>query len=269
MKYELYIDAFFLLNFFMDTLLLFLIRKILKCTATPLRLFLGGAFGAGMACVVTVMPFLPVWIKLLAGYGFIKICMIRISFPGMHRAVVFRAAVYLYGFAFLFGGVLEFLTVQIPFFRIYGIGIMGICMTGMSAAAVIHFLYGRWQEGRNRNLVPVKIVWQDRELLLQALIDTGNSLYEPVSGKPVSIVEREAVRSVFAGGKPEIFRAIPFHSIGRAHGILEGYQITELIILGENEKIKIEKPFVGLFDGKLSARAAYRMILHPALMKHV
>ena len=93
MKYELYIDVFFLLNFFMDTLLLFLIRKILKCTATHARLLIGGAFGAGMTCMITVMPMIPVWMKLFAGYGVISICMIKISFPGMHFKSVCRAAV--------------------------------------------------------------------------------------------------------------------------------------------------------------------------------
>lgn len=66
-----------------------------------------------------------------------------------------------------------------------------------------------------------------------------------------------------------MFRAIPFHSIGKAHGILEGYELTELIIFEENEQIKIERPVVGLFDGKLSAKAAYQMILHPALIKRL
>jgi len=43
--------------------------------------------------------------------------------------------------------------------------------------------------------------------------------------------------------------------------------IEELIekIIEINEKIKIERPMVGLFDGNLSAGAAYQMILHPTL----
>lgn len=167
MKYELYIDAFFMLNFFMDTLLLFLIRKILKCTATRLRVFLGGAFGAGMACVVTVIPLVPVWMKLLAGYGFISICMIKISFPGIHFRMILQAAIYLYGFAFLLGGILEFVTVQVPFFRVYGIGMMGICMTGSFTCAVIHYLHMRLQQRKSSSLVSVRIIWQGRELSLQ------------------------------------------------------------------------------------------------------
>ena len=48
---------------------------------------------------------------------------------------------------------------------------------------------------------------------------------------------------------------------------LEPGRLAELIIFGKNEMIKIERPMVGLFDGKLSAGAAYQMILHPTLTK--
>lgn len=267
MKYELYIDAFFLLNFFMNTLLLFLIRKVLKCTATHLRLLLGGAFGAGMACVITVIPAVPAWVKLFTGYGIVSICMIRLSFPNMDFRAICRAAIYLYGLAFLFGGILTLLSVQIPCFRKYGPGFSGVCTTGIVTYAAVSYGCKKWQERKECCLLSVRLIWQEKEMTLQAFRDTGNSLYEPVSGKPVSIVEKRVLEEFFAGDRPGIFRAIPFHSIGKAHGILEGYEISELIIFGENEKIKIEKPVVGSFDGRLSAKAAYQMILHPALTR--
>ncbi len=265
MRYKLYIDAFFLLNFFMDTLLLFLIRKILNCTATPLRIVLGGAFGAGMACLVTVLPGVPSWLKLLAGYGCISISMIKISFPGLHMRMVLRAAISLYGLAFFLGGVLEALSMQVPFFRKYGMGLMAVCMTGAASYGVFAFFYDRWRRSRQCCVLPVKVVWKDRAVTMQALVDTGNSLYEPISHKPVSIVEKKAMETVFGQERPGLFRAVPFHSIGKAHGILDGYELSELIIFGDSEIIKIERPMVGLFDGTLSAGAAYQMILHPAL----
>ncbi len=265
MKYKLYIDVFFLLNFFMDTLLLFLIRKVLNCTATHVRVLSGGVFGAVMACVVTVIPSVPVWIRLLAGYGLVSICMIRISFSGMNFRMVLRAAIYLYGFAFLFGGILLILSVQIPIFRKSGMGLPAVCITGMITYVLVAGFHQRRQRRKRGCILPVKIVWDGREAVVQALVDTGNSLYEPISHKPVSIIEKQAMEAVFAGGCPACFRAIPFHSLGKAHGILNGYELTELIIFGENEKIKIERPMVGLFDGNLSAGAAYQMILHPTL----
>ncbi|MBO5094798.1 MAG: sigma-E processing peptidase SpoIIGA [Lachnospiraceae bacterium] len=267
MKYELYIDAFFLLNFVIDTLLLFLVGKVLGCTATHLRLLFGGAFGAGMACVLTVVPFLPIWGKLFAGYGIISICMLRITFSGLRLQALFRAGIVLYGFAFLLGGLLQMLSLQISFFRRHGMTLAAVCAVSICAAGAVASLYEKWKRSREDHFVPVRLVWQGRELTVRALVDTGNSLREPISGKPVSIVEKRIAEQLFGGVYPTVFRAVPFRSIGKGHGILEGYEITELTVTGENEKIKIKKPVVGLFDGRLSTDAAYQMILHPELLQ--
>ena len=159
------------------------------------------------------------------------------------------------------------LSEQIHFVRAHGMGVLGVCSAGVFTYGLFVDFYTKWKNHSGDAVLPVKVVWQDRELLLKALVDTGNSLYEPLGGKPVSIVEKNVMERMFCGGRPQCFRAIPFHSIGKAHGILDGYELTELIIFGKNEMIKIEKPMVGLFDGKLSTGAAYQMILHPTLTK--
>ena len=268
MKYEFYMDVFFLLNFFVDTLLLFLLKRVLKCTATHLRLLVGGMSGAAMACLLTVLPGIPGWIKLFAGYGIVSIGMIKISFRQMNLPQACRATVYLYGLSFFFGGILEFLAVRIPFFRTYGVGILGISVTAILVYGSVSFFFERQCRKREKYLVPVTLVWKERKKTVQALLDTGNSLYEPIGGKPVSVLERSEAETLLGNDKPEIFRVIPFHSIGKSRGIMEGYELTELIVTGENETIRIEKPMVGLFDGKLSTGSGYQMILHPAITKN-
>lgn len=42
MYYELYIDVLFLVNFMMDYILLLLVRRMLKCTATHGNIWYGG-----------------------------------------------------------------------------------------------------------------------------------------------------------------------------------------------------------------------------------
>lgn len=267
MKYGLYIDAFFLLNFFMDVLLLSLIKLVLQCTATHFRLIMGAVFGAGAASILTVMPLLPVWFKLFAGYGIISIGMLKISFWQMRFLQACTAAVYLYGFAFLLGGVLHFFTAQFSFFRTHGTDMLLLFAIAAFTYGVFSLVYERKKKKQKDCLLSATLVWKDREIKLLALMDTGNSLYEPISGRAVSVLEKSAAASLFETEKPGIFRAIPFHTIGRTHGILEGYELTALVIKGEYEDIRIEKPMVGLLDGKVSADGAYQMILHPTLTK--
>ena len=59
MAYDLYIDVLFLMNFLMDTLLLWTLRKILKYRGSPLRLFSGGLVGALWACAAALYPGMP------------------------------------------------------------------------------------------------------------------------------------------------------------------------------------------------------------------
>ena len=64
-------------------------------------------------------------------------------------------------------------------------------------------------------------------ITVTALVDSGNSLTEPISGKPVCVVEEKIVRGLW-GKSMKGFRAIPFHSVGQNHGILEGYLLPGL-----------------------------------------
>lgn len=47
MHYELYIDLLFLENFMMDSLLLLVLNRVLKCKSNWQRIFLGGGLEAG------------------------------------------------------------------------------------------------------------------------------------------------------------------------------------------------------------------------------
>lgn len=267
MEYEFYADTFFLLNLFIDTLLLLFLKKVLHATATYVRLLMGGIFGAGAACFLTVLPGMGIFFKLFFGYGLVSLGMIKISFRYMDLVQVCRAAACLYGCAFVFGGILHVFMTLFPLFGIYGISILGICIMGIFCYGGLFHLYELRKRKKSSCLVPVTLIWKDRAKKIWALVDTGNSLYEPIGGKPVSVLEKDAVRELFISDQPDVFRAIPFHSIGKKNGILEGYQLSGMIIRGEYENIQIEKPMIGLFDKKVSNNGAYQMILHPALMK--
>ena len=55
MYYKLYIDSVFLLQMTSNLYLLSLAGKILGCTATHLRIWLGAAMGAAMLCAAILV----------------------------------------------------------------------------------------------------------------------------------------------------------------------------------------------------------------------
>ena len=103
------------------------------------------------------------------------------------------------------------------------------------------------------------------EITISALADTGNSLREPVSGKPVSVIEEDVLNQLNGVKIPERFKVIPYHSIGKDNGMMDGYEIPEIVIEDGKGNIRWQKVIVGISKNKVSANGKYQMILHPDL----
>ena len=112
------------------------------------------------------------------------------------------------------------------------------------------------------------IFLNDRDIRVKALMDTGNRLYEPLTGKPVCLVEYESLKACLTEGKdtPHVW-AIPYHSIGCEHGLLWG--ITADKVNFQNHEQKIEKCgcIVGIYPGKISKNGDISAIVHPDILK--
>ena len=111
------------------------------------------------------------------------------------------------------------------------------------------------------NIYKVSVVLGSKEIELKALRDTGNSLVEPMTGKPVSIVEKNAVNQF----KNETIKylLVPYNSVGKKHGLLEAFIADKISVNG----IEIEKAIIGIYNGKLSQNNKYEMILNPNLFE--
>ena len=105
MYYELYIDVYFLINLVMDYLLLLLVRSILKCTATHLRMLLGGLTGAAGACGIVLLPASLLIGKLILTYGILPVCMVKIGLQLKGKKLMVKGIVLFYLVSFLTGGV--------------------------------------------------------------------------------------------------------------------------------------------------------------------
>lgn len=101
---------------------------------------------------------------------------------------------------------------------------------------------------------------------VMALLDTGNALREPFSGKPVSVVEKEKVKNIWLNRTQEKYRIIPFHSIGEEHGVMEGMEVEELIVWKDDKRLVRPKAIIAFYDGKLSKDDRFQMILQQGLL---
>lgn len=257
MYYELYIDVFFLTNFMMDYLLLLFINKSLKCTATHGSICLGAIMGAFLTCLIVICPIPYVFIKFVLFHVFVNTYMIRAGLKIKTKAMFAKAIFMLYVGAFLLGGILHAVQTYVRIGSLF----FAFAVGGYYLISGIWDVLSNMQK-KSHFRCQVNLFLGEKNLLLEGLIDTGNSLCDPATGQPVHILDRKTMQC-FASERVEgRLRYVPFHSIGKKEGLLLVVQMDRMHVCGENE-CWIEKPLIGISDELVSVEGEYKMILNP------
>ncbi len=254
MYYELYIDVFFLVNFMMDYLLLRLTGKMMKCSATHGRIIAGAAAGSLCTCAVMVIPGMNTFVRFVLLHAAGSIPMVKIGLKIGWNRTFLRACVMLYISAFLAGGVMGY-------FRQY---VRGASFFFALALAGYFVSLGIWDlvaylAGRNAVRCKVRLIKGGREYLAEALVDTGNRLRDPVTGKPVSIISAKAWETLEAEG----CRYIPYHSVGRPDGVLPAAALDKMCVY-EKTPVWLDRPIVAVCEDITADD--YEMLVHPDLL---
>ena len=257
----IYLDSVFLLNLVMDLYLLKLTAKALGKTATYTRIFAGSFVGAIGYCIVLCLPGVSYARKVLLGMLPIGALMIKIVCRTKGIKELVYASGYLYFFSFLMGGLIIFLRGQLPLFKTYEDSVVLLAMLGF-VGYVIWKKYVEASHRKKENCFCDVIINGDAGLVeIKALIDSGNGLVEPISQKPVAVLDEDVWKSMNMWMKPEKYKLIPYHSIGRNRGYLEGYEIAGMEVKGDWESKKYENVIIAVFKGNVSGKGSYQMIL--------
>lgn len=277
MYYELYIDVFFLVNFLMDSLLLFSLRRLLKCSVGTGHIFLGGAAGAGLTCFIMAVP-MPSWIRILISSVGINSAMIYIGLHIRRIKEFLRAFGLLYVTAFILGGILQALH---PYIRTGSL---------FFAAAVLSYyvLNGCWklvirQRNLQKKICEVTLYMAGGEYPIRALVDTGNVLTDIVTGEPVSIIGKTLVKRVWGDSFgiwavqdwekddsvkeiPEQVkvRYIPYKTVNGS-GVMPVIR-AEKMCIHMREEYWQETPLIGISSEELAEQEEYQMILNSDIL---
>ena len=107
----------------------------------------------------------------------------------------------------------------------------------------------------------VRLFLGEEVFTVQALYDTGNRLYEPISGKYVCIVKEILFEQILEKRKDIPIRYIPYRSMGKAKGVLQGIVMERMEVLMDG--IWREKRDFYIARGTKDAMSEeYDMILH-------
>ncbi len=261
--YAVYIDVFLVQNVLMDLQLLLLTMLLLREKVIFLRLLAASLVGGAGAVMILLsgigFGITYVLLVLVLDLAMLLVCVRKPikGRPAFQKLVM--GIIDLYGMVFAYGKLMECAG------RLVGERLAQILVTGVIIGIVIFILaYRSLMEPRH--IYEVTLTEEGENVICRALFDTGNLLTDPISGKPVSVVEETALMKGWLEKYPQKYKIIPYQSVGREHGVLEGIVVDELVIKKEQEQVVKKGAIVAFYKGKLSKNGDFQMILNHSLM---
>lgn len=289
-----YIDIVLIENIFMNYIILFATATINKVELRLIRIFLASLLG-GIYAVVSYISDLETY-KTLTLKLLLSLAMVYIALKPESIKKCLKQLLIFYLTSFTFGGTAFALLYFIKPSEILmknGVYIgsypLKIAILGGIIGFVILVVAFKIAKGRmnSKNMYcKIEIEVGQNTVESIAMIDSGNLLKEPISGKPVVVVETEILKDVvpieilentkeIIEGKTESIpieytsklRVIPFTSLGMPNGMLLGIKADKITIYHDDEKIKNQNVIIGLYNKKLSKTNKYTSLIGISLIE--
>lgn len=270
-----YIDILFIINFVMDYIVLSCGGAIFKIQRRHRYIVIAATVGAVYACAIF---FTDIGILYsAAAKSAVGAVMVYIAYLPPNIRTFFRYLLCFLGTSVLFAGAL------FMFFCLSGTGsrVGAIVKNGVTyfnvplvylsaatlAAYVLIRLYLKYSDkSRQRQFYDIQICLDGCSVIVRALVDTGNSLTEPTTGKPVIIAEKSSLSGLSEDiySKSKMF-IIPFCALGTDSGAVLGFAPDYVRII--NERRYIKDVIIGIYNGTLCASSDYRALINPEIFR--
>lgn len=275
---SIYIDRVFVLNLAVDYLLLLAAARLAGTPLRRVRFLLCGGVGGIYAAAV----FLP-------GLSWLAHPLCKAAMGAWMAWAAFgreRHTLKLMGLFFLLSGALAGIILAVGFCigapellvgKIYRAEIDWKLLLGGTAGltAGLHLIFRQGARHGGGELMTVQVAMGGKVKDFTALHDTGNTLRNPVDGRPVLVMEQGAVLSLlpeeeqqilkegnspeetmarlYAAGSGLHFTLLPFRSVGAESGLLLAVRCEYIMV----HRRKIPKALIALSPGSVSDGGGY------------
>lgn len=251
-----YVDMIFIWNFAVDLILLLLIHPRQKIIFR--RILYAAVFGAGVSVAM-------ICIRLHTGilYYILRfLCaamMALIGIPNNGAGELFCNIGFLYGVS----GCMYGICVMLSNMRLYsGAKTIILLLSSLVALLVIRFFY-RFRISKERTgkfRYKILLTHNGINLYKTAFYDSGNHLFEPISGKPVILVRQDIMKMLDPDSA--VSRIIPFSVLGNSTGFLTAYRIEKLVIYDNRTMKTYENVYAAVAEKDLFTQEECDVILH-------
>ena len=295
----LYADLLFLVNFLMNSFVLWIVSKVLRQKRKARWLALGSGVMALMYTLLLILEPLR-FLNIALSSVVILAAGVMVAFYPNGIKHFLRLMLAAYGITFAVGGLgmaLFYLT-DLP----YAIHYIAADLDGFRSAVswqlvlvgtvISYFLIKitmrliENQTIKRQMLMNIMVSMNEKYIFFDALVDTGHSLKEPLSQSPVIVAEFEQVQEFLPEGLKGLFssrkendlasvlngqegtfysriRMIPFTSIGKASGMLIGFRPDKVMVGTETSRQDV---VIGIYNDRLTPDGRYQGLVSPEIL---
>ncbi len=294
-----YADVILLENLIMNYLILWSTAKLARYNYSKVKLIIASFLGS----VYAVLSYFPEYSYL---YSFLmkilfSILIIIIAYMPAYFHLLLKLTGIFYIVSFVFGGAafglfyfingLQLTSNGISFIRDFPVKIL---VTAVALAYIIirySWDYIQHRIKRERIVLRVEMSFDKKQLCLDALVDTGNSLKDPITNAPVMITDYSMIKELLPDDIQRIFercsendlntiaeimsiskwaarfRVIPFKSLGRENGMLVGFKPDSVKIFDGGRTVNLSNIIIAIYRKSLSKDGEYSALIHPEMLK--
>ena len=258
MRYTIYIDILFCVNFIVDYIILVSVRYLRGLNTGNARL-LAGAFVGGLGSLVILLPPMSVYISWAVNL-LETLAVTAAAFLPMSFGRFVKTSISMFIISFFYCGAMsavlalfspENLVVRNS--TVY-IGISPIMLVGLTLG--IYILLRVMVKLFGKNALPktceVEISHNGKTLSLKGTVDTGNTLHETFSGECVIVGRADIFKDMIDIEKctdsTEVvkngIRFVPFRSVG-GRGLMPSFKPSKIYLSDSSRKTEIQA-YIGL-----------------------
>ena len=253
-------EALFALNWAIDTTLLACSAQLCGERLRWGRLAASGLLG-GVYAVAAVLP----------GAGFLRLAAVEVCAAGLiclaafgASGRLFRLTAFFFALAACFAGIVFAVTqtvgtglLRLPGGGVYPVNAAGLLAVAAVLLALCRLLFSGFAQHTRREVRELTLSLCGRTLSLRALLDTGNTLKDPLTNEPVLVANWTAAQTLLPGVSlceadfhhaPELLqrlsrqapevkcRLIPYRAVGVREGLLLAVRCTVQEKGGDRQK---------------------------------
>lgn len=282
MVVEIYADVVFIINFFVNGIVIIIAGSICQKKTKLWRIALAAAFAAAFYTLLIFTPLAP-FINIFTSFIiFSPAILISHKMHGYRDFFIMLVCSYVATFAL--GGIAMALF-GLQDFRPQNL----IAAIGIGFLVLIFLRRHVLRRQLNKQAYcRFKIHLWDKMAELIALVDTGNSLVDPISKSPVIIAEFDEIKHLLPISVSGMFakqnqddlasiiavfdepklkariRMIPYSAIGR-QGVIVGFRPDKVEVMSNKHKKETSKVIIGICDFKLCSNGQYNALMNPLL----